>query len=147
MAYARSGPTNEVQQLQQEITHEVNTDAEHLASAVFGKPGNMPDLQRMDNATLDARYRTAYQTQDRKFLIAEAQRDPNQFVTVARRIGVQLPAEQPAPAPTPAPVPLAPIMPAPPAPLPPPVGSPTLPLPGPVATPLLPPTVPAPGIL
>lgn len=93
MAYAKSGPSSEVLRLQQEITQEVNTDAQHLSESIFGKRGNMPDMTRVDDDTLTARYRQAYQTQDRKWLVGEAQRDPEQFVKVARRIGVMLPEE------------------------------------------------------
>jgi hypothetical protein len=140
MAYARSGPTSEVLELQQEITHEVNTDAEHLARAVFGDPKNMPDIARVDDQTLEARFRAAYQSQDRKWLIGEAQRDPEQFVKVARRIGAMLPQEAPPtatvapPMPMPAPMPMA-APPLPPA-------APVLPV-APVA---VPPTLPTPGV-
>jgi hypothetical protein len=95
MAYtqASSGPSGEIQKLQQEITGEVNADAQHISTAVFGKTGAMPDMRRMSDDELNARYRNAYQTQDRQWLTQEAQRDPEQFVTVARRIGVMLPEE------------------------------------------------------
>ena len=141
MAYgkASAGPSNEVKKLQEEITHEVTTDAESLATDVFGKLGNMPDVQRVSDQELDARYRQAYTTQDRPWLIQEAQRDPEQFVTVARRIGVQLPEEigQGAPS-TPSPA-AAPAQP----PSPPPVAAPA-PLPLPVAPPAVP--LPTPGV-
>jgi hypothetical protein len=154
MAYARTAPTNEVSQLQQEITREVNTDAEHLARSVFGKPGAQPDMARVDDQTIDARFRQAYQTQDRKWLVGEAQRDPEQFVKIARRIGVMLPEESapttqpealPAalPAPPPSPMMAAPLPPAPPV-----VSPAPLALPGAVASPgqPVPLTVPAPGV-
>jgi len=158
MAYAKvsTGPSGEVQRLQEEITREVNTDAQHLATAVFGKPGNMPDMQRLDDDVIDARYKAAYQSGDRKWLVGEAQRDPEQFVKVARRIGVMLPEEvppgppalpQPAAMPVP-PAPTQPMMMPPPAPFAsslPPVAPGVPPgMPGPVAPPGPPvmPTVP-----
>lgn len=133
MAYARSGPTSEVQQLQQEITDEVNGDAEHLARAVFGKPGNMPDMRRVSDEELSARYRNAYANNDREWLTSEAHRDPEQFIKTARGIGVMLPDEFTASGVEP-PVPAAPTMPAPPAPTSP-VVPPVLPAPAPVAMP------------
>lgn len=143
-------PTGQVLRLQDEITREVNGDAEHIATAVFGKPGDMPDMQRMSDEELDARYRQAYQGQDRQWLTKEAQRDPEQFVKVARRIGVVRPDEMPPPAPTPTPAPAltqpmpALPMPAPPAPV-------AAPAPVPPMTPAaVPPMIPAglnPGVL
>lgn len=138
MAYtqANSGPSGEIQKLQDEITGEVNADAQHISTAVFGKTGAMPDMRRATDEELNARYRNAYHTQDRQWLTQEAQRDPEQFVNVARRIGVQLPEElgqgQLAPEPTPAFPPASPPMAAP---------APVLPpIPAPVAVP------PPPGV-
>jgi hypothetical protein len=123
MAYAQtsSGPQNEVLKLQDEITREVNTDAEHIATSVFGKVGTQPDVQKVTDDQLNSRYRQAYLTNDRAWLTQEAQRDPDQFIKVARRIGVMkpeelgqvLPQQPPQPPPPPPPVPA-------PAPLPPP---------------------------
>jgi hypothetical protein len=124
MAYtqASSGPSGEIQKLQDEITGEVNADAQHIATSVFGKPGAMPDMRRATDEEVNARYRAAYQSQDRKWLTQEAQRDPEQFLTVARRIGVILPEEigqsnvappEPTPALPPTPPPVAAPAPAP----------------------------------
>lgn len=158
--YARGGKTDEVTELRDEITHEVNTDAEHLARQVFPRKGKQPDMQRVSTETLDARYRQAYISNDRQWLTSEAQRDPEQFIEVVRRIGVMLPEEigqgsplpslpatgQPMapelalPPPQGAPAPVSvPVLPAPPG----------LPLPGAVATPgqPVPMTVPTPGII
>jgi hypothetical protein len=96
MAYARSGPSSEVQKLQDDITREVNADAAHLARTVFGKPGDQPDLARVSDEQLASTYRRAYQTGDRKFLVSEAQRDPEQFLRVAEQLGVTLAPPQPA---------------------------------------------------
>lgn len=142
MAYtSSSGPGNEVTKLRDEITHEVNTDAEHIADSVFGKLGSMPDMRRVSDEELAARYRAAYTNNDRQWLIGEAHRDPEQFVKVARQIGVQLPEEigqEPQVFPTPvAPVaPPPPAVPAAPAPPPPPevmpAAVPVAPTPAPV---------------
>jgi hypothetical protein len=149
MAYARKTDQHELVQLRDEITHEVNTDAAHLAEAVFGKIGDQPDIGRVSNEQLDATYRRAYQRDDRAWLQGEARRDPEQFLKVAQRLGVVLPSEQPPP-PPPEPalpmVPPPPVAPAPPMLPPPPVaGPPVLPLPTgpPVPAQPIAPTVPA----
>jgi hypothetical protein len=145
MAYtkpaATSGPSSEVMKLQSEITDEVNGDAQHLATAVFGKPGNMPDMQRVSDEELQARYRAAYTNNDRQYLTQEAQRDPEQFITVARKIGVMLPEEIGQDLATALPPPVAPSMPSAAPPLPP----PPVAAPAPVAPPgPMPATVPPP---
>ena len=136
MAYtSSSGPGNEVTKLRDEITHEVNTDAEHIAYSVFGKQGSMPDMRRASDEELAARYRAAYTSNDRQWLVGEAHRDPEQFVKVARSIGVMLPEEfgqpqaVPTPEPGPPPLPTAPV--APPPPEVPPVAAPVAPTPAP----------------
>ena len=140
MAYKRgsSGPSTEIEKLQTEITDEVNTDAEHLATAVFGKVSAMPDVARVSDQVLDARYRQAYQSQDRQWLINESHRDPEQFLEVSRRLGVQLPDElgQNAAPPPPAPPPPALAAPAQP-PIP-----PTVAAPAPLTPPALAPPMP-----
>lgn len=93
MSRYEPGPSGEVQKLQSEITAEVNTDAQHLATAVFGKPGAMPDMQRVSDQELTARYRTAYLQEDRQWLTQESQRDPEQFIKTVRQLGVALPEE------------------------------------------------------
>lgn len=104
MAYGSKSTDHELTKLQSEITNEVHRDAEHLSTAVFGQKNTQPDLARVDNSLLDTRYRTAYQKQDRQWLLAEAQRDPLQFLEVSQRIGAYIPPEQPAPVPpTPSP--------------------------------------------
>jgi len=123
MAYTQSssGPQNEVLKLQDEITREVNTDAEHIATSVFGKVGAQPDMQKVTDEQLNARYREAYLNNDRSWLVQEAQRDPDQFIKVARRIGVMKPEEVGQSLPQVAPLPPQPLPPvAAPVPLPPP---------------------------
>ena len=112
VAYARSGPQDEVSQLRDEITHEVNADAAHLAGQIFPRKGKQPDMARVTNEQVEARYRTAYQSNDRKYLLSEAQRDPEQFLAVSERIGARPPAETPPPLPAatqPAPAPGPPV--------------------------------------
>ena len=152
MAYARSGPQDEVSQLRDEITHEVNADSEHLAHQIFPRKGKQPDMARVPQGTIESHYRQAYLNQDRKYLLSEAQRDPDQFIEVSRRIGVKLPEEigqdqavasptlpQPAPPAAPATLPMPPSVPLPPGPE---AAVTSLPLPGPVVAPAIAPPVP-----
>lgn len=106
---------HELLQLQDQITREVNGDAQHIATDVFGEPDTQPDLASVPDARLDAIYRRAYQSGDRQFLQAEAKRDPRQFLKVSERIGVRKPAPAPVPPALPA-MPQAPILPMPSAP-------------------------------
>jgi len=101
---------SEVLRLQDEITHEVNTDASHLAESVFGKTADMPDMARVSDEQLADTYRRAYQRNDRTWLHQEAQRDPEQFLRVAQKLGVQRPPEAVAPtvAPSSSPAPTPP---------------------------------------
>jgi hypothetical protein len=147
MAYARKTNQGELVQLRDEITHEVNTDAEHLATSVFGDLGDHPDMQRMDNEQIDGLYRAAYERQDRQFLQAEARRDPAQFMKVAQRLGVSLPPPPPPSLPVPPPPAPAVATPLPALPPPPPVVAPVAavsPAPVAVAAPPLVPSVAAP---
>jgi hypothetical protein len=105
MAYARKSNQHELVQLRDEITHEINTDATHLATAVFGETADMPDTSRVSNERLDAIYRRAFERGDRQWLQQEARRDPNQFLQVTERLGVRVPQQQPTAAPAPLPVP------------------------------------------
>jgi hypothetical protein len=89
MAYARSSTEHELVTLRDEITKEVNADASHIAKSVFGEVADMPDTARISDERLDEIYRRAYARGDRQWLLSEAQRDPLQFIKVARRIGVQ----------------------------------------------------------
>ena len=155
MAYARSGPRSEVVDLRDEITREVNTDADHLARSIFPHVDAMPDLRRVPNETVDARYKAAYQANDRQWLQQEARRDPEQFLATAKRIGVTKPDAAPNP-PTALPQPAAQLpesmpmvlpptlpmaaAPSPVLPLAPPASLPPLPVPGPPQPePLVPP--------
>jgi hypothetical protein len=145
---------NDIVQLQDEITKEINGDAAILARGIFGDTANHPDAQSVSTDQLDALYRSKYQSgtpADRDWLVSEAQRDPDQFLKVADRIGVVMPPApnpvQPAPPANPppqvapAPVPTAVAAPppvAPPVPPPPPVSPPLIvpaqpPAPGPLA--------------
>lgn len=116
MAYSRQGPQGEVVKLRDEITDEVNRDAEHIAGSIFGNVDNQPDLARVSDEQLMNAYRRAYQNGDRQFLQAEARRDPNQFLKIADKLGVQRQPSQPAapppsPMPLPAPMPVQPMLP------------------------------------
>ena len=89
---------NEVEVLREELTREVNKDAEVIAGQIFHRPG--PDLTRLTQAQVDAIYARAYREDDREFLTREAQRAPQQFLDSVKRIGVTLPTEEPAPRPS-----------------------------------------------
>jgi len=145
---------SDVEIVRDQLTREVTNDAYSIADDIFRRPE--PDVARMTNDQIDARYRQAYQAGDRQYLISEAQRDPRQFLEATQRLGVQMPSEQPlepqlalprqaqgaAPLPPQAQPPLAPP--------PPPVIAPPTPLamPGSIATPgqPVPPSVPQVGI-
>lgn len=94
---------HEVARLQSEITDEIERDAPHIARMVFGETKDMPDMVGLPNEHIDQVYRQKFLAEDRAWLQGEARRDPEQFLKVAERIGVQVP---PAPmgVPTPAPV-------------------------------------------
>jgi hypothetical protein len=92
MAYTGSSQQNEILKLQDEITREVTGDAAAIATGVFGDNKNHPDMAQVSNQKLDDLYRQKYQTNDRQWLQSEARRDPQQFLDVAKRIGVSMPA-------------------------------------------------------
>ena len=83
--YTKQG---ELQQFQYEIANEIQRDAGPIAQGVFGNNAKHPDMASISNAELDAMYRAAYERNDRKFLMQEAQRDPQQFLDVTDRLGV-----------------------------------------------------------
>jgi hypothetical protein len=148
---AGSARQNELVQLQTEITNEVTGDAPHIARMVFGDNASHPDITQVSNDRLDALYRQKFLANDRPWLQAEARRDPEQFLKVADRIGVQKPPPAPPPPPPapalpPAGLPTQPSYPSPPLPPPPAaVVAPTVPVPAPGA--LAPAASPPPLIL
>jgi hypothetical protein len=92
VAYTTPGTRqNEVVRLQSEITNEIQRDAPAIAEGVFGDNKNHPDMAQVSNQQLDDLYRQKYQANDREWLQAEARRDPQQFLDVAKRIGVTTP--------------------------------------------------------
>ena len=96
MAYVTPGTRqNEIVRLQSEITNEVQRDAPSIAQGVFGDNKNHPDMAQVSNQQIDDLYRQKYLANDRQWLQAEARRDPQQFLDVAKRIGVQPPSQTP----------------------------------------------------
>jgi hypothetical protein len=94
---------NEIVQLQQEIHQEIQGDVGPIASGIFGSSNKgMPDMRPVSNQQLDDLYRQKYQAGDREWLVGEAHRDPQQFLDVSQRIGVQMPPAQPDGSPVPA---------------------------------------------
>lgn len=112
MVYRGSSQQNEIAQLQSEIYNEIQRDAEPIARGVFGGDNKgMTDMRGVSNDFLDNLYRQKYASGDRQWLVGEAHRDPNQFMQVSERIGVQMPdPNQPPPSPVVAP-PTAPVVP------------------------------------
>ena len=84
-------PTD-TQQLRDAVTREVTNDAYAISGQIF--KGQEPDVSRVSNDQLDARYRQAFVTNDRNYLMAEAARDPVQFLASMQRLGVQMPPGQ-----------------------------------------------------
>jgi hypothetical protein len=104
VAYTTPGTKqNEIVRLQGEITSEISRDAPAIAAGVFGDNKNHPDMAQVSNTQLDDLYRSKYQANDRTWLQAEARRDPQQFLDVAKRIGVQPPSSAPGVPPPPTP--------------------------------------------
>ena len=85
---AQKPQRGEIQQMQQDIASEIKRDAPSIANGVFGNNALHPDMATVSNQQLDQLYLNAYQRNDRQWLMAEAQRDPRQFLQVTDRIGV-----------------------------------------------------------
>src|SRR3954451_488409 len=96
---------NEVSLLRDQITQEVNRDAEVLGTQLFAGNANTrePDIAHVNQQALEAAYRQKFLSQDREWLQAEAQRDPQQFMKVAQAIGVVHPDNSPDHVPPPSP--------------------------------------------
>lgn len=146
---------NEILKLQTEIANEIRGDGPEIAQMVFGEAKDMPDVQSVPNERLDDLYRQKYQANDRTWLQGEARRDPEQFLKIAQRIGVQKPTVAPGMQPPPPPGAFARTAAAPPALAPPPNAAampPSLPPvaampPVVAAAPALPPQLPQPPVI
>jgi hypothetical protein len=90
----RTTKRGEIQQLQYEVGREISRDAPEISKGVFGDNSMHPDMATVSNAELDTLYRQKYLSNDRKWLQGEARRDPEQFMAVAKRIGVELPPSE-----------------------------------------------------
>jgi len=75
--------------LRDSLTREVTNDAFTIASQIFKGPHE--DVARVSNEQLDERYRQAFMSEDRGYLMAEAGRDPAQFLAAMERLGVSMP--------------------------------------------------------
>ena len=102
---------NEITVLRDQITEEVNRDAVVISGQLFGTSAasREPDLGRVSDEQLRGLYRQKYLEQDRQWLQGEARRDPQQFIKVAREIGVVLPEELPGMEPMPNTLPMGPL--------------------------------------
>jgi hypothetical protein len=78
--------------LRNSLTREVTNDAYAISSQIF--KGQEPDVARVSNEQVDARYRQAFASNDRGYLQQEAVRDPVQFMASMQRLGVTMPAGQ-----------------------------------------------------
>ena len=86
---AGSNNPQDPEALRNALTREVTTDAYNIAGQIFRGPQG--DVSQVSNDQLDARYRTAFLSGDRQYLMAEAARDPAQFLASAQRLGVTMP--------------------------------------------------------
>lgn len=84
---------HELDQIQQDITSEIQDDGPKLAKELFGDKGKMPDMGNSTTAEALAMYRDAFLRQDRNWLIQEARRDPVQFLDLTKKLGVVTPPE------------------------------------------------------
>jgi len=75
--------------LRDSLTREVTNDAYAIAGQIFKGPHS--DVSRVSNEQLDERYRQAFMREDRGYLMAEASRDPAQFLAAMERLGVSMP--------------------------------------------------------
>jgi len=78
--------------LRNSLTREVTNDAYAISAQIF--KGQEPDVARVSNEQLDQRYRQAFLSNDRSYLMQEAGRDPAQFMASMERLGVTMPAGQ-----------------------------------------------------
>src|SRR5215831_19608879 len=87
---AGSNNPQDPEALRNALTREVTTDAYNIAGQIFRGPQG--DVSRVSNDQLDERYRQAFLSNDRQYLMQEAVRDPTQFLAAMERLGVSMPA-------------------------------------------------------
>ena len=75
---------SETEAIRDSLTREVTNDAYAISSAIF--KGQEPDVARVTNEQLDLRYQQAIMKGDRQYLMAEAARDPTQFLASMQRL-------------------------------------------------------------
>jgi len=78
--------------LRDSMTREVTNDAYSISQQIFR--GQEGDVSRVSNEQLDERYRQAFASEDRTYLMQEATRDPVQFLASMQRLGVSMPPGQ-----------------------------------------------------
>jgi hypothetical protein len=135
----------DAESLQQDLAREVTRDAAIMAHQIFSKPE--PDVMRVSDEDIDQRYTLAFRTNDRVYLMREAQRDPQQFMKSMQRLGVTMPPNKSVEIPLPLPRaadPRAPLPEVPPSVLPNAAPVPPAPQAGPPVPPLAPAAAPAP---
>src|SRR5215831_19725240 len=77
-------PQTDTEALRNSLTREVTNDAYAISSQIF--KGQEPDVARQTNEQVDQRYQQAINTGDRQYLMAEASRDPAQFLASMQRL-------------------------------------------------------------
>jgi hypothetical protein len=82
----------ETQVLRDSLTREVTNDAYVISQQIF--KGQEADVSRVTNEQIDERYSRAFQENDRQYLMAEAGRDPVQFLASMERLGVTMPPDK-----------------------------------------------------
>lgn len=85
-----SNQPSDATELRNSLTREVSNDAYAISSQIFR--GQEGDVARVSNDQVDERYRQAFASNDRSYLMQEAARDPNQFLASMQRLGVTMPA-------------------------------------------------------
>jgi len=85
-------PQTDTEALRNSLTREVTNDAYAISAQIF--KGQEPDVARVSNEQVDDRYRQAFTTNDRSYLMQEASRDPVQFMASMQRLGVTMPPGQ-----------------------------------------------------
>ena len=80
---------HELLDIQADISQEINGDAPYIAKALFGD--KMPDMGNASDSEALAFMRSKYLANDRQWLTAEAQRDPDQFMRLSKQLGVPVP--------------------------------------------------------
>lgn len=78
---------HELESLRDEISAEIDGDAEVLSKELFGDVAT-PDQERVSDPEALAYIHSLYLSGDRQTLLDEARRDPEQFLDISGKLGV-----------------------------------------------------------